>query len=86
MNDTNLSEGRRAELEEERNLNALESSLQEARRIRELSQSGQLTDDERRQRAGDAAALIYEMMGKMGFDTDSDEDGEAEVKEEKADP
>ena len=85
VNDTDLLEGRRAELEEERNLNALEGSLQEARRIRELSQSGQLTDDERRQRAGEAATLIYEMMGKMGFDTDSDEEGKAEIKDEKTD-
>ena len=86
-NGATLSESRQAELEEERNLNALESSLHEARRIRELSQSGQLTDEERRQRASEAATLIYEMMGKMGFDSDSEEndDEAAEAKEEKTD-
>lgn len=87
FDDTNLSDSRRAEIEEERNFDALESSIQEARRIRELSQSGQLTDDERRQRASKAATLIYEMMGKMGFDTDDDsEEGDEDLaKEEKVD-
>lgn len=63
------------EAEQERALNALEGSLREAGRIRELSKSGQLSDDERRKRAGDAAMLLMDMMGKMGFES-SDDEGE----------
>jgi Alpha and gamma adaptin binding protein p34 len=70
------------EMEEERSLNALESSLREARRIRELSKSGELSDEERRQRAADAAMVIMNAMEKMGMyddDEDDDEDSEGDV-------
>jgi Alpha and gamma adaptin binding protein p34 len=70
---------RKKELDEERTLNALESSLREARRIRELSKSGQLSDEERRQRAADAAMVIMDAMEKMGkYDDDDDEDEDSE--------
>jgi len=71
----------REELEQERALNALEGSIREAGRIRELSKAGQLSDDERRKRAGDAAMLLMDMMGQMGLESSDDEE-ETEGKEE----
>ena len=64
------------ELQQERAMNALEASLNEARRIRELSKSGQLSDEERRKRATDAAMLILQTMEQMGFQDDEDDDDE----------
>jgi len=71
----------RDEIEQERALNALEGSIREAGRIRERSKSGQLSDDERRKRAGDAAMLLMDMMGQMGLESSDDEE-ETEGKEE----
>jgi hypothetical protein len=62
------------ELKQERAMNALEASLNEARRIRELSKSGQLSDEERRKRAADAAMLIMKTMEQMGFNEDDDDE------------
>jgi Alpha and gamma adaptin binding protein p34 len=62
------------ELQQERAMNALEASLNEARRIRELSKSGQLSDEDRRKRASDAAILIMQTMEQMGFNDDEDDD------------
>lgn len=62
---------REEEVKQERALHALEASLQEARRIRELSVSGKLSDVERRQRAADAAMTL---MGMMGLDDDNNDD------------
>ena len=64
------------ERHQERSLHAFEASLNEARRIRELSRSGQLSDDERRKRASDAAMLILQTMEQMGLDDDDDENDE----------
>ena len=64
------------DLQQERAMNALEASLNEARRIRELSKSGQLSDEERRKRATDAAMLILQTMEQMGFQDDEDDDDE----------
>jgi hypothetical protein len=65
----------REEFEQERAMDALEGSLREANRLRELSRSGTLSDEERRARAGDAAMLLMKMMGKAGFDeSTSDEE------------
>ena len=66
------------DMAQERALNALEGSLREASRIRELSKTGQLSDDERRKRAGDAAMLLMGMMGQMGFESSDDEEGSLE--------
>jgi len=68
---------RREELEQERLFDDFEGALRQARSIREVSRSGSLTDDERRKRAGDAAVMLMDLMGKMGFD-DSDEEGGGE--------
>ena len=67
---------RNEEREQERVMNALEGSLREASRLREMSKSGQLSDDERRKRAGDAAILLMDMMGQMGLSDDDDDEGD----------
>jgi hypothetical protein len=73
-------EQRQKENEQERFMNDFEGVLRQASRIRDASKSGAISDDERRQRAGDAADLLMGLMGKMGdFDDDSeteDEEGE----------
>lgn len=80
------------DLTSERLLNQFEGAIQEASRIRDMSRSGQLSDEERRQRAGDAALMLVNLLDRMGYDDDDDEDeqdGESsdgdEGKEEKAD-
>lgn len=86
--DTEMAFRQREEVEQERALSALEGSLKEATRLRELSKAGQLSDDERRKRAGDAAMLIMDMMGHMGLEGASSDDDESSLedgKEEKID-
>jgi len=73
-NDTEVIAKRNEEREQERVMNALEGSLREASRLREMSKSGQLSDDERRKRAGDAAMLLMDMMGQMGLSDDEEGD------------
>jgi hypothetical protein len=68
----------RKETEEERTLNAFEASLREARRIRELAKTGQLSDEERRKRAADAAILIMDIMKGMSDEDDNDDDSSLE--------
>jgi hypothetical protein len=71
---------RQKENEQERFMSDFKGVLRQASRIRDASKSGAISDDERRQRAGDAADLLMGLMGKMGdFDDDSeteDEEGE----------
>lgn len=57
--------------EESRSLQQLESVMKEATRIRDMSMKGELTDDERKARAADAAQLL---MGLMLDDDDDDEE------------
>jgi Alpha and gamma adaptin binding protein p34 len=80
MDQTNLAidiSQQREEARQERSLTALEDSLNQAKRLREHSVAGELTDEERRKRAGDAAVLIMNMMEQMGFDgEESDDDSE----------
>lgn len=76
--DAETIKSRREELEQERALDALEGTLREANRLRELSQAGALSDDERRKRAGDAAMLLMDMMGKAGFGDDDDDESLAD--------
>jgi len=78
--DSGKREQRRHEMEEERRIENLEGALRQAARIRELSISGSMTDDERRQRAGDAALLLMDLMGQVGFE-ESDEDGDVNSEE-----
>lgn len=62
------------EIEQEHALHALEGSIREAHLLRDLSKSGKLSDNERRKRAGDAAVLLMNMMGQMGFESSDDEE------------
>ena len=48
--------------------------VKEAKRIREASHSGNLADEERRARAGNAAEMLMGILGQMGFDEDDDND------------
>ena len=67
--------------EEARNehlMDEFEGALKQASRIRDMSHSGQLSDDERRQRAGDAAVLLMDLLGKMGYDEDGESDEEVQ--------
>jgi len=54
----------------------MEGVLREASKIREASKSGALTDQERRDRAGDAAMALVSLMAQFGIDED-DVDGDA---------
>jgi hypothetical protein len=53
---------------------AFDEALQEARRIREVSQVTDLSDEARRKRASDAAKLVLSMMNEMGMDDDDEEE------------
>lgn len=53
----------------------LEKVMTEAKRIREASQNDSMTDEERRQRAGDTAVRLMGLLEKLGFD-DGDEEEE----------
>jgi hypothetical protein len=64
--------------EQELMMQNFELALREATRIRELSKTGSLTDDERRQRAGDTANLLMSMLDQMGFDDDDEDDDDDE--------
>jgi Alpha and gamma adaptin binding protein p34 len=55
-------------------MDSMEGALKEAQRIRDLSQKGELSDDERRQRAGDAALVLMNLMNQMGGMGDDDDD------------
>jgi hypothetical protein len=52
------------ESEQERFMNDFEGVLRQASRIRDASKSGAISDEERRQRAGDATDLLMGLMGK----------------------
>jgi len=71
-----LVQGKREEVVNENFFDQFEGAMREAARIREMSQSGALTDEERRKRAGDAATLLMNLMGDMGFDDDDEDDDE----------
>lgn len=55
-----------------------ESALRQATRIREMSRSGEMSEEERQKRAGDAATLLLNLMGNMGYDESDDEGDEDE--------
>lgn len=61
---------RKEEIQQERKIDALEGALNQAKRLREMSLSGTLTDDQRKQRASDAAMVLLNMMGLEDDDTD----------------
>ena len=72
--DEGKGEGSREDLEAEKLLQKMESVLKEATQIREASKSGVLSDDERRERAGEAALALVNLMGEFGLDDDDDDD------------
>ena len=67
---------KREELANERLFDQFEGAIREASRIRDQSRAGDLSDEDRRKRAGDAAAILMDLMGKMGFDDDEDDEVE----------
>ena len=64
--------------EQERMFDNLESALRQAASIREMSRAGEMSDDDRRKRAGDAADLLMTLMQQVGMDDESSEEGEGE--------
>ena len=54
----------------------LEQVINEAKQIREASQSDSISDEERRQRAGDTAVKLMGLLERFGFDDDGDDDDE----------
>lgn len=54
----------------------MEGALKEANRIREMSRAGELSDEDRKKRAGDAATLIMNLMTQMGGFDDDDSDND----------
>jgi hypothetical protein len=72
--DKGKGEGSREDLEAEMLLEKMESVLKEATQIREASKSGVLSDDERRERAGEAALALVNLMGEFGLDDDDYDD------------
>ena len=52
--------------------------MTEAKRIREASQSESMTDEERRQRAGDTAMRLMGLLDKLGFDDDEEDSSNEE--------
>lgn len=56
----------------------LEHVMTEAKRIREASQSESMTDEERRQRAGDTAMRLMGLLDKLGFDDDEEDSSNEE--------
>lgn len=59
-----------AEKKNEELLDNIESVMKDAKKIRDASKAGDLSDAERRQRAGDAATLLMGLLDEMGFDDD----------------
>jgi hypothetical protein len=62
----------RNDMEAEHHFDKMDSVLKEAQSVREASKSGMLPDDERRQRAGDAAMALMNLMDQ--FDEKSEGD------------
>lgn len=54
----------------------LEHVMKEAKRIREASKNECMTDEERRQRAGDTAVKLMGLLERLGFDDDEEEENE----------
>ena len=64
----------RQDMEAEQVFEQMEGLLRQANRVREQSKAGALTDDERRQRAGDAATALMNLMSAFGLDDEDDGD------------
>jgi hypothetical protein len=57
---------------EESVLENIEHIMEEAKRIRHSSRMGQLSDEDRRQRAGNAAEVLMGLLDQMGIYDDVD--------------
>uniref|UniRef100_A0A7S3L416 Uncharacterized protein n=1 Tax=Amphora coffeiformis TaxID=265554 RepID=A0A7S3L416_9STRA len=66
------------EREQERMFDNLESALRQASSIREMSRTADLSDDDRRKRAGDAASLLMTLMQQVGMDDETDNEQEGQ--------
>ena len=64
----------RRDLDDEKVFDEMEAVLREASRVREASKSGQLTDDERRDRAGEAAMRLVNLMNQFGIEDEEEDD------------
>ena len=73
-------EALRRDAEQEHLFERMEGVLREASRIREASKSGLLSDDERRERAGDAAMALMNLMNAFGLE--GDEKSEASLSDD----
>ena len=69
---TETLEKLRKEMDEEKVFDEMEAVLREASRVRDASKSGQLTDDERRERAGEAAMRLVDLMNQFGMEDEED--------------
>ena len=64
----------RQDLEAEKVFDKMEGLLKQANEIRAAAKNGTMTDDERRERAGDAALALVNLMGQFEMDDDDDEE------------
>ncbi|KAL3923821.1 MAG: hypothetical protein SGILL_001425 [Bacillariaceae sp.] len=62
----------RDDLEADKLFDKMESVLKQANEIRSASKKGIMTDDERRERAGDAALALVNLMGQFGMEDEED--------------
>jgi hypothetical protein len=60
----------RQDLEADQLFEKMEGVLREASKIRDASKTGEMTDDQRRDRAGDAAMALVNLMTQFGLDED----------------
>lgn len=85
MNDLDEEQSQQASQKENENrqhelaFHQLEQVINEAKQIREASQSDTISDDERRQRAGDTAVKLMGLLEKFGFDDEEDDDDDDEA-------
>ena len=73
--ETNDQPEEEEELQHEMAFRQLESVLSEATLIREASKDNAMSDEERRERAGETAMKIMGLLDGMGFDDDSEDGG-----------
>lgn len=62
----------REELEADKIFDKMEGLLKEASQIRAASKNGTMSDNERRERAGEAALALVNLMGQFGMGDDDD--------------
>jgi hypothetical protein len=68
----------RQDLEAEKVFDKMEGVLKQAKEIRVAAKNGTMTDDERRERAGDAALALVNLMGQFGMEGDDESSVDSE--------